>query len=176
MPEIFVDPQKILQRIEIKPDFIVAEFGAGSGSFAIPLARKLKGGRLYAFDIQSEVLSVLKTKAEAEGLVNIETRVCNLEEPEATRLAEESVDLVAIPNVLFQIEKKEQVLKEAVRILKKNGRILIIDWLPKIPFGPRGERVDPLFLKNIAKNLKLELESEFAAGNYHFGMIFLKNE
>jgi ubiquinone/menaquinone biosynthesis C-methylase UbiE len=170
----FLDPQIVLEKLNLKEGQIVAEFGAGSGSFTIPLAKKVQGGRVYAIDIQQEPLSALKSKAEMERLANIEIRLGDLEEPNSTKLPENYLDFVFIPNVLFQIENKEQVLKEASRILKEGGKVVVIDWLSQSPFGPKEKCVDPEALKKIAKDLNLKLEKEFEAGKYHYGLVFVK--
>ena len=175
MQPAFLNPEKVLDELDLKEGEIAAEFGCGSGGFTIPLAKRLEGGRVYALDIQEEALSALKGKAELEGLANIEIRRCDLEAPEGSTLPANSLDLVLIPNVLFQVDDKEQVLKEAKRILKEGGKILIVDWLPKAPFGPKEDRISPDDLKKIAKSLNLKLEKEFKAGKYHYGLIFSKS-
>ena len=172
----FLDPDKILDELDLKGGETVVEFGCGSGSFTLPLAKKLKGGRVYALDIQEEPLLALKGKIEMAGLSNIETKRCDIEAPEGTGLPQEFLDWVFIPNVLFQVQDKQQVLKEAKRILKKGGKILIIDWKKNVPFGPKEQRVEIEDLKKIANDLKLKLGKEFQAGEYHFGLIFEKEK
>ncbi len=167
----FLDPSKLITQLPLKDGDIVADFGAGSGGWTIPLAKKLRGGRIYAFDIQPEVLSALKGRAELEGIHNIETRICNLEEPQATKLENESVDMVLIANVLFEIEDKPAILKEAKRILKPQGKLVIIDWQPGAPIGPKQGVVSPQEIKALFENLGLELEKESKAGAFHYLII-----
>lgn len=171
----FLEPEKVLDEIELRDDMIAAEFGCGSGGFIIPLAKRLEGGRVYGLDIQEEALSALKGKLDREGLANVEVKRCDIEAPEGSTLPANSLDLVLIPNVLFQVEDKEQVLKEAVRVLREGGKILVVDWLPKAPIGPKEGRISPDELKEIAKELKLKLEKEFEAGKYHYGLVFAKS-
>lgn len=175
MQSAFLNPENVLDEIELRDDMVAAEFGCGSGGFTIPLAKRLEGGRVYALDIQEEAISALKGKAEMAGLANIEIRRCNIEAPEGSTLPANSLDLVLMPNVLFQVDDKEQVLKEAKRVLREGGKILIIDWLPKSRLGPKEGRISPDELKRIAQSLGLKLEKEFEAGRYHYGLVFTIN-
>lgn len=170
----FINPEKILEQIDLKEVQIAAEFGCGSGGFTIPLAKELKAARIYALDIQEEALSALKGRKEMEGLFNVETRRCDLEAPEGSTLPRDSLDLVLIPDVLFQVDDKVQLLKEAKRVLKTGGKILIIDWLPETSLSPKNGCILPEDLKKIAQTLNLKLEKKLEAGKYHYGLVFTK--
>lgn len=172
---MFLDPNKILNELRLRDDMLAAEFGCGAGGWTIPLAQKLEEGKVWAFDIQSEKISALEGRAMAENILNIETKICDLEEPKGSQLPDNFLDLVLIPNVLFQVEKKEVIIKEAKRVLKKKGKLLIVDWLKESNFGPKEERVLPGEVKEIAQGLDLKLKKEFEAGAYHYGLIFEKS-
>ena len=77
-------------------------------------------------------------------------------------------------DLLFQIDDKEGVFKEAKRVLRIGGRILVIEWLPGASLGPEGGAVSSEEIKEIAKNLGFRLEKELKAGDYHFGLLFTK--
>jgi len=168
----FLNPQEVLNELKIEGEMIAADFGSGSGGWAIPLAKRLKFGKVYAIDILEEPLSALKSKAEIQKVYNIETINSNVEK--GIKLPDLSCDLVLLTNLLFQIEDKKRVLTEAKRVLKKGGKILVVDWLPEALQGPREGRVSPDEVKKIAKNLNLKLEKEFRTGIYHYGLIFIK--
>jgi len=168
----FLNPQEVLNELKIEGEMIAADFGSGSGGWAIPLAKRLKFGKVYAVDILEEPLSALKSKAEIQKVYNIETINSNVEK--GIKLPDLSCDLVLLTNLLFQIEDKKRVLTEAKRVLKKGGKILVVDWLPEALQGPREGRVSPDEVKKIAKNLNLKLEKEFRTGIYHYGLIFIK--
>jgi len=168
----FLNPQEVLNELKIEGEMIAADFGSGSGGWAIPLAKRLKFGKVYAVDILEEPLSALKSKAEIQKVYNIETINSNVEK--GIKLPDLSCDLVLLTNLLFQIEDKKRVLTEAKRVLKKGGKILVVDWLPEALQGPREGRVLPEEVKKIAKNLNLKLEKEFRTGIYHYGLIFIK--
>lgn len=172
--EGFLNPQEILNQLKLEGDHIAADFGSGSGGWTIPLARRLKFGKVYAIDILEEPLSALKGKAETEGVYNIETIRSNVEGKQGSKLADSSCDLVLMTNLLFEAEDKQVIMEEAKRVLKKKGEILVVDWLPEAPRGPKEGRVSADEVKKIAKDLKLKLEKEFQAGVFHYGLIFTK--
>jgi len=172
--EGFLNPQQVLNQLKLEGQMIVADFGSGSGGWAIPLAKRLKFGKVYAIDILEEPLSALKSKAEVEKVFNIETIRSNVEGKQGSKLPDSSCDLVLMTNLLFESEDKKQILAEGKRVLKKNGKILVVDWLPEAPQGPKKGRVSAKEVKKIAKDLKLKLEKEFEAGVFHFGLVFTK--
>ena len=170
--EGFLNPNEVLNQLKLLGEMIAADFGSGSGGWAIPLAQRLKFGKVYAVDILEEPLSALKSKAEIQKVYNIETINSNVEK--GIKLPDLSCDLVLLTNLLFQVDDKKKVLTEAKRVLKKGGKILVVDWLPEAPQGPKEGRILPEEVKKIAKNLNLKLEKEFRTGIYHYGLIFIK--
>jgi len=172
--ESFLDPDKILNEIELRNDMIAAEFGCGAGTISLALAKKIREGKVYGLDVQEEPLSALMGRAKQERISNIETIRCNLEKEGGSTLPDSFLDLVLFPNVLFQAEDRMAMFKEGVRILKKEGRALIIDWKKDSPLGPKEKGISITEVKNMAEGLGLSLEKEFSAGTFHYGLIFKK--
>jgi ubiquinone/menaquinone biosynthesis C-methylase UbiE len=174
MESEFLNPEKVLDQLDLSPNMIAADFGSGAGGWVLPLARRLKEGKVFAIDIQKEPLSALEGKAKAGGISNIQTIVSNLEEKKGSKLGDNCVDLVLMTNLLFQLDDIKKVLEEGKRVLKKGGRILIVDWIKDNPLTSEIERVDFEKVKVLAKEIDLKLEKEFRAGVYHLGLIFVK--
>ena len=65
----FLNPEEVLDQLDLKVNMVAAEFGCGSGGFAIPLAKKLDEGLVYAIDIQESPLSALKSMALVENII-----------------------------------------------------------------------------------------------------------
>ena len=176
---MFVRPENVIETLNIGPSMAVADFGCGSGHYVIQAARKVgKSGKVYAIDIQKEMLSYVRAQAKLEGLINIETIWTDLETPDATRLRNDSVDLVIVSNILFQAENKNAVIKEAYRILKSGGRAAVIEWdIENLPdkFGPAMDsRVSPKTAKDLFEEMGFISEKEFNPGDHHYGLIFRK--
>lgn len=170
----FLNPEEILDKLKLKKDMVAAEFGSGSGGFSISLAKRLEDGLVYGLDIQQAPLSALKSRAQLENVLNVKVIRCDLEKPRGSTLPDFSLDLVLIPNVLFQVEDKSAIISEAERILKKRGKLLIVDWLPEAAQGPVEGRISVEEVKKIAGKAGFKLKKEFKAGAYHYGLIFTK--
>lgn len=168
----FIDPPEVLKQLKLRKDMISADFGCGSGGWALPLAKKLEEGTIYAIDILEEPLSALRARAKLEKILNIEIIRADVEK--RTPLSSNSVDLVLMTDLLFECEDKKMVLEEGKRVLKKDGKILVVDWKKNAPLGPEKGRVSVDDIKKIAKDLNLKLEKEFEAGIYHWGLIVVK--
>lgn len=165
----FLNPSEVLNMLDFKKGFVAADFGSGSGGWVIPLAKKLKEGKVYAIDILEEPLSALKSKIRLEKILNIETVKSDVER--TSKLLSNSCDLVLMTNLFFEIDEKKKVMEEGKRVLKKGGKLLIVDWKVEAPLGPE-KRISPPEIKKIAKEVDLKLEKEFKAGLYHWGLIF----
>lgn len=173
-----LDSGKILSEIlGLQNGQVVADLGAGGGMFSIQAARLVgEQGQVYAVDIIRNTLSDIDSRARLSGLYNIKTIWSNLEIFGATAIPEASLDCAMLINILFQSDKHPEILAEANRLLKPNGRLLIIDWSDTTPgFTPDSSRqVSPDKLIEIAPQTNFVLEKQFQAGQYHFGLLFIK--
>lgn len=171
----FLDPQNNINQFGLNRGMSVADLGAGSGFYTIAAAKSVGGdGRVYAVDVQKELLDRIKKSAEAERLFNIEVVWGNIEKLGGTKLADISVDAVVISNTLFQVEKKEELLDEIKRILRPNGRVLVVDWTSS--FSGMGPHPDQVFTEDQTKKLFEEngfaIDKSISAGDYHYGIVF----
>ncbi len=168
----FLNPQEVLKQLKLKKEMVAVDFGCGSGGWALPLAKKIEEGTIYAIDILEEPLSALKARVKLEKILNIEIVRADVEK--RTPLSSSSVDLVLMTDLLFECEDKKTVLEEGKRVLKPGGKILVVDWKIDAAIGPEGGRVSTEEVKKTAKDLNLKLEKEFEAGIYHWGLIVVK--
>ncbi|MBU6370852.1 MAG: methyltransferase domain-containing protein [Patescibacteria group bacterium] len=175
---MFSDPEKIITQFSIGKGTHVADIGAGSGAYALAAA-KMAGetGRVYAVDVQKDLLARLKKEAEGEHLKNIEIVWADIEEAGGTKLRERSMDVVIAANVFFQLPDKDAACREIRRILADNGRALLVDWAAS--YGAIGPRPDAVFTRETAKKLfekqGFALDREIvSAGAHHYGLVFRK--
>lgn len=173
----FAHPRRNVEALGIEPGMRVADFGAGSGAYVLAIAELLKGrGTIYAVDIQKDLLRRIKNEATRRSL-EVEIVWGDLEEVGGSKIADGALDLVLISNLMFQVKKREQILKEAVRILRVNGRVIVIDWSES--FGHMGPHPDDVCTKENAlthaRTTGLTFVKEFDVGAHHYGLIFRKN-
>lgn len=172
MPD-FLKIEEILKELNLKENMMAAEFGCGSAAFALALARKLEKGRVYAIDVQEEKLSALKGRLALEKINNVFTILADLEAENGSTLGSDSLDVVLIPNVLFQVENRSAIIKEAKRVLKSGGDLIIIDWL-KGSLNSPSNLVSIDEVKKIAEGFSFSFKKEFQAGDYHYALLFIK--
>lgn len=174
----FLKQQDVLHKLDVIEGMNVASLGCGNlGYFIIPMAKAVgKNGKAYAVDILKSALENVRSKARLEGLTNFETVWADLEKVGSCNIPAGSLDVAALINVLFQNKDHASILKEAIRLLKNGGKLIIIDWKKvAAPFGPAVDlRIDPQQVKNIASQLKLNLIEETSFGDYFWGLIFKK--
>lgn len=173
----FLNPQEIIKHVNIQEGMRVADFGSGGGFRTIPLAEAVgKSGRVYAFDIQKEMLGVVRGKAKSNHLLNIDTIWADLEVPEGSKLKEGFLDIVVVANILFQVNDKEAIAKEAFRVLKPKGIASVIEWDTSAGvLGPPKEHlIDKMKAKEIFALAGFSWEKEFYAGEHHYGFLFKK--
>ena len=169
----FISPRKILNdQLVLESTMLAADLGCGSGEWTIPLAELLENGKVYAIDLLEEPLSVVRGRARDKGLENIEL-VKNDIEGVISRLLANSLDVVLMTNMLFQIRDRKSVFQEAARVLKVGGRVLIVEWNEDAAIGP-AQKVAKDELKSLALAAGFSVASEFKAGSFHYGLVLKK--
>jgi ubiquinone/menaquinone biosynthesis C-methylase UbiE len=170
-----LDPIKILNRLELREGMKVANLGCGtSGHFVFPSARMVgDNGLVYAVDILKSALSNIESKSKMQNFKNVVPVWSDIEMYGAAKaIADGSCDAAYLVNM----HAKPAMIKEALRVLKKGGKLLIVDWkTTATAFGPpTKDRVSPEEAKKRLAELPVVLESEFEAGREHWGLIYKK--
>lgn len=173
----FSDPKKNIDQCGIQAGMIIADLGAGSGFYTLEAAKALGStGKVYAVDAQKDLLSRIKNNATKEGLYNVEVIWGDIEKLGGTNIKDNSIDLIMVCNVLFQLTDKKGVAAEIKRILASGGRVLVVDWTDS--FGGIGPHKDHVFPKESAEDLfegnGFSKDREIQAGGHHYGFIYKK--
>lgn len=175
----FAHPPRNVAALGVQPGMRVADFGSGSGAYVLAIAKELSNsGHVYAIDIQKDLLRRTKNEADKLGYKNVEVLWGDLEAENGSKIAHNTVELVLISNLLFQVEDKLQVMAEAKRIVRPNGRVAVIDWSDSYGgMGPTKEDVVPKSdVLTLARSVELTFIEEFDAGAHHFGLVFRKGK
>jgi ubiquinone/menaquinone biosynthesis C-methylase UbiE len=116
---------QVLSKLDLKPGMMVADIGAGSGLFSRPLAKAVApGGKVYAVDIQQDLLDHINQRNREENIGNIQTVLGEYDDP---KLPLRNVDLAFINDVLHHIQHRAAYLKALSTYMKPGGRIAIIE-------------------------------------------------
>ena len=124
----FINPQTVVAQMGLSAGQTVADFGSGSGFFAIAAAKMVgNSGVVYAVDVQQAKLTATFSAASQQGYKNIQIVQADLDQP-IKGIADASCDAVIMASVLHEIKSRDMLLKNAHRILKtgeqRSGKIL----------------------------------------------------
>ena len=173
--EGFFKPGEILKKMGLTDNIVnAADLGCGYGTFTIPAA-KMINGRVYAIDIEPEMVKITEQKAKLEDLSNVETILRDFIS-QGSGLEDESVDYVILSNILH-LEEPEKLLREAYRILSPKGKLVIIHWNydPTTPRGPPMEiRPTPEKCINWAISSGFKNPVKYDLKPYHYGIVLDK--
>ncbi len=169
-----LDIDQILDELKLSSNMAGADFGTGPGHWALGLARRLVNGLVYAIDIQDSYLSALEGKAAQNYLNNLRFLQRDLTAFRGSGLPDSSLDIVVMANLLFQIEDCASVLTEAHRVLKRRGKLLVVDWRDSSPVMNRQEAVSPERAVTLTDQAGFKLIRELSLDEFHFGFIFQK--
>lgn len=174
---MFSDPENNIKQFALSPGMMVADFGSGSGFYSIAAAKAVSpGGKVFAVDIQKDLLEKLKNGARQDHISNIDIVWGDLEHLGGTKLRESSIDAVMACNLFFQIENKDALCLEIKRVLRPNGRAMVVDWGGS--FGGVGpvetDIISKIKMTDIFLDHGFVIDREIAAGAEHYGLIFRK--
>lgn len=171
----FADPKSTVLQMGLHEGMKVGDLGAGSGHYTLAAAAIVGStGRVYAVDVQEELLAPLQREAAARKLRNIETVWGDIERSGGTLLRDHALDAVILSNTLFQLDDPKAAIKEIKRILKPGGKLLLVDWAGDYAgMGPSKERIvtehaaEELFITGGFHKAK-----SFRAGPHHYSVVF----
>ena len=166
----------ILSELQINSDVVtLVEVGCGYGTFTIPASKQIKG-KLYAFDIEKEMIDLVWEKIKAQHIQNVipDHRDVLIH---TTGLADNSVDYVMLFNILHY-ETPDDFFYEAYRILKPSGKVGILHWRSDIE-TPRGPHLDirpkPDQILQWVDRIKFKIDKRTVVIEpYHYGLIISK--
>lgn len=173
----FVIPEKAATHFHLREGDKVADFGAGSGYFTKILS-KLVGeeGRVYACEIQKNLVESIGDLARRENLNNVSVVWCDMETQNGTKIEDKVLDAAIVVNTLFQIEDKDVAVDEITRTLRSGGKLFVIDWSES--FGGLGPQPDAVISENDTRALFEQhgfvYERSFDTGDHHYGIAFRK--
>ena len=151
--ELEEDPDLAMRLLRVERGSAVADVGAGSGYFTVRLARAVgAAGKVYAVDIQSGMLELLKQKLARERITNVIPVLAAEDDP---RLPQQSLDLVLMVDVYHELSSPQVTLAHLKRALKPGGRLVLLEYRaedPNVPILPEH--------KMTKAQVKLEVEHE----------------
>jgi ubiquinone/menaquinone biosynthesis C-methylase UbiE len=147
------NPEGALDAIGIRPGMIVADVGAGTGYMSLRLAKRVgPTGKVYANDIQPEMLSRLRQNADKAKLKNIETVLGSDVDP---KLPVGQLDLVLLVDVYHEFSQPQKMLRKIRDCLKPTGRLVLLEYRKEDPNIPI-ITVHKMTVEEVKKELEAE--------------------
>ncbi|MCC6748204.1 MAG: class I SAM-dependent methyltransferase [Deltaproteobacteria bacterium] len=161
-------PDAVLDALKLKGPLRVADLGAGTGYFAVRLARRLPTGTVLALDLEEDMVRYVRQRAAKEGLKNLTAARSTASDP---KLPAEGVDLLFICNTYHHLPARTEYFRRLAPRLRQGGRVVVVDFkLGKLPVGPpEHHRVAPPALERelaAAGYRRLSLDTETLAYQY----------
>jgi predicted methyltransferase len=169
--EAWQRPEDVMDALNISENSIVADLGAGGGWFTVRLAYRVgPNGRVYAEDIQHQMIEAITRRVNREGLRNVRPILGSQSDP---RLPE-PVDAVLIVDAYHEMEHPVALLRNVAKSLKPDGRIGIINSKKDGhgPGPPMDERVDPERVIRDAEAAGLRLVARPGFLRYQYMLVF----
>ncbi len=128
------NPDLAVSLLGIKTGMVVADIGAGVGYYSVRFAAKVgPAGKVFATDLQPEMLRLMGKRLEREKITNIEPVLGSETE---SKLPDQSVDMVVLVDVYHEFSEPRKMLASIRQALKPNGRLVLLEFRkedPKVP-------------------------------------------
>jgi len=127
----------LVRALPLRPGMVVADIGAGTGYLSRRMAPAvMPGGKVWAIDVQPEMIERLQASAKREGLTQIEARLGAVDD---VRLPANSVDLAVMLDVYHELAYPYEVMTSVLKALKPGGRVVFVEYKaedPRVPIKP----------------------------------------
>lgn len=146
-------PDEAIAALNLKPGMVVGDVGAGTGYMSLKMAKKVgPSGKVYAEDVQPEMLRMLRENASKAKAANVETVLGNETDP---KLPAGQLDLILLVDVYHEFSQPQKMLRAMRDSLKPDGRLVLLEYRkedPNVPIRPEH--------KMSVQEVKTELEAE----------------
>ena len=123
--EIEENPRTVVANLDLEPDDVVADLGAGTGYFSFRIAPLVPRGEVIAVDIQPEMLARIEKRRRAEGVRNVTTLLAGETD---SRLPRGRVDVVLMVDAYHEFSHPKEVMESVVAALKPGGRVVLVEY------------------------------------------------
>jgi SAM-dependent methyltransferase len=166
-------PEEVLDALHLQPTSLVADIGAGTGYFSVRIAKRVPEGKIFAADVEPDMVRYLGARAEREQLANLtpvlaRTDTANLPEP---------VDLILVVDTYHHIDDRTRYFAALQSSLRPGGRLVIIDFKADSPNGPPAKhRISPERVGEELAAAGYMLIEKFEFLPRQYGLIFRKRD
>jgi len=153
-------PSKAIALLELAPDIVIADIGAGSGYYSFRIAPLIPQGKVIAVDIQQEMLDHLTKESAAQGIRNVQPHLGTIE---SIDLPENTLDAALMVDAYHEFSHPAEMLQSLHKALKPGGKIYLLEYRAEDPEVP---------IKPLHKMTEAQVRKEYEA----LGFTFLENK
>ena len=147
------EPDVALDAIKLATGSTVADVGAGSGYMTVKMAKRVgPTGKVYANDIQPQMLSMLRQRLDREKIPNVELVLGGYDDP---KLPPSAIDLILMVDVYHEFSEPQKMLRRMHDSLRAGGRLVLLEYRKEDPSIP----IRPDHKMSVAE-AKMEVEAE----------------
>lgn len=137
-----LDIDNVVAAVQLKPGEVVADIGAGTGIFSVPMAKAVgPNGVVISVEIDPGFLPIIQQKADEQGVSNISTVLGEFDDP---RLPRKDVDVAFFHDVLHHVEHRQAYLEALAKYMAPGGRIVVVDYDKNKPGNPHANQPELL--------------------------------
>ena len=129
-------PDLVVDSMNLAPTDVVADIGAGTGYFTFRMAPKVPQGRVFAVDIQPEMLDIMRERAQERGINNVMLVRGTVQDP---NLPSDSIDAALMVDAYHEFSHPREMMQALVEDLVPGGRVILIEYRkedPSVPIKP----------------------------------------
>ena len=134
----------------LSDDFVVADIGAGTGFFTFPIAQRVPKGKVFAVDIQPEMLARIARRKMLEKVVNVETVLGEQDDP---KLPKNQIDLAFIVDAYHEFSFPREMGERLKESLRPGGQLVLVEYRAEDPRVP---------IKRLHKMSEAQVKQEMA--------------
>jgi len=164
-------PQQVIAQLQLQPGTKIADIGAGTGYFAMRMARYVPAGIVFAIDVEPDMVSFLDRRAKTEGLGNVRPILADPESPKIP----EPVDIIFVCDTYHHIARRSEYFRKLQPSLRPGGRLVIVDFYKNknTPVGPPPEfKLDPEQVIKELADAGFRLRQQDNGLDYQYVLIF----
>ena len=168
-----LDIHRVMSIIPLQPYHKVADIGCGPGYFTVPLGKSVFDGRIYALDVQQEMLDAAKKELDHIRLTNVDLM---LSQDDKLPLEDDGLDGAFAAFVMHESEKPKGLLEDTYRCLQKGGWLALLEWHKrKMEEGPPlKERIDEGKLRQMAQEAGFRFTSRHTLNDSQYMLLMRK--
>ncbi len=130
-------PNRVVQALNLKPSDVVADIGAGTGYFTFRISAHVPHGKVFAVDIDSDMLDLIRRRMAETGVRNVEPVLGTETDP---HLPADAVDVALVVDAYHEFSHPREMMEQLVAAVRPGGRVVLVEYRGEDPTLP----VDPL--------------------------------